>query len=538
MKNKTDIQVMIMDVIVFIAVFVLSVCALESFYSVMRALFLEWLSITVFQLPYRIIWSWTMVITSLCLAIIATVVLHKNLLKPKRITRDKKYILELFSSDYYGEPCPTIDKVIGSIYGNGDIDSIVASELKDIINRNTERIKTFLTDSNCNKKILCINSRWGSGKTTSLLIAINESEGTKSRYVYESVFKYKNNLNEFIDDLLTTIKDTMLEVGIGGGKIVDSMINNLDSDLRKTFIKSIQSIYDIDVLSSDLILKLNNIKTDYRVYVIIDDLDRMCSEEIINTLSLLSVLRRIKFFKIIILADLDIIRKSLDRGGVVDAYRFIEKYLPSQISVKIDSGYNITQKILTDKIIHTQRTDDKHTVSGVYPALAAIFIGMLAKSMLDQSYCLDSIRYAWLDAGKGQKIPDVGNEIIFQLMQAPRIMKNRSDSAGGSYNWATHYNNVTRFQNIIYALQKRTGTNQYGPYVSVNTIFSDEDYSNAVDSWIFEYMEKRWDLFGFTIRDALDILEGIKYDQLPDGSAEQFAYIFNQLFPNEQIKLL
>lgn len=52
-------------------------------------------------------------------------------------------------------------------------------------------------------------------------------------------------------------------------------------------------------------------------------------------------------------------------------------------------------------------------------------------------------------------------------------------------------------------------------------------------------MEKWWDIFGFTIRDALDIWESIRQkEELPKDRAEQFVYIFNQLFPDRQIKTM
>ena len=74
--------------------------------------------------------------------------------------------------------------------------------------------------------------------------------------------------------------------------------------------------------------------------------------------------------------------------------------------------------------------------------------------------------------------------------------------------------------------------------IRISEAFSDEEYSDIIDPWIFNFMEQRWDIFGFTIRDAIDVLESIEYDNLPKNPAEQFVHVFNQLFPDDQMKTI
>ena len=300
--------------------------------------------------------------------------------------------------------------------------------------------------------------------------------------------------------------------------------------------------------SSELIYKLNrqyeNLKTEELIYIIIDDIDRLQGKEIIDILAVLSILKNLVFVRVIIPADLDVVCKALDTYRVVESQRFIEKYLPSQMSIKLSSNYDMVEKILLDKIDHTGGTWEKASPNEARPALAAIFIGILAKRLEDETRNYKSenksVRYAWLsNAPNPQRLPDNINEPLFQLLQTPLIIRAK-ESFRDKYVWNTNYNNITRFKDVIYAIKKRLGERgRSATYISINEHFSDEEYSDVIDSWIFDYMEKRWDIFGFTIRDALDMWESIRQkEELPKDRAEQFVYIFNQLFPDRQIKTI
>lgn len=450
-------------------------------------------------------------------------------MNPKIINHNKEYILELFKDRKYGSPVPTREKLIEGIYGENKIDKNVEDSLNKLIDSNINPVKVFLSEIS-NKQILCINSKWGSGKTTTILIAINETT-RDNLYIYESAFKYSGNMNEFLNDLLSSFKKCMSELGVRTNNIIDSLIYNLDSNVQKTIINLMKNREKMNIPSSELVLELNQ---RYRksnnnkcIYIIIDDTDRLQGKDIMEILSVLSILKNLSFVKIIIPADLDIICRALENYKIVDAQKFIEKYLPSGMSLALYSGYDMARKIILDKIFYIQNNWDSS--DNARPALAAIFFGMLAKRLTEETKNYDKIRYRWLY----DELPGNTNETVSQLLQTPSIIR-KQPNFETKYDWNIHYNNIQKFQNIIYAIRKKHGRN--AP-TSIAEFFSDEEYFDLVDSWIFDYMKKRWNIFGFTIRDALNMLESTNYRDLSKNPAIQFTYIFNQLFPEEQLQV-
>lgn len=493
----------------------------------------------------RTVYSWLIIAIWILFSILLGRSIYK-LLNVEAIQRDKKYILELFKNRGYGSPISTRIKLIEKIYGKSEINKKVKQSLDKLIDKNINPIKNFLEESS-DKHILCINGKWGSGKTTSLLIAINETE-KNNKYIYESAFKYSGSENEFTKDLLSALNDTTLKMGMKNRDIINSLIKNLDSSPQKTVGNFIKNYKEINLPSSELIYKLNcqyeNLNNKELIYIIIDDIDRLQGKEIIDILAVLSILKNLIFVRVIILADLDVMCRALDAYKVVEPQRFIEKYLPSQMSIKLGSNYDMVEKILLDKISHTGDAWKEASPNEVRPALAAIFIGMLAKRLEDETRNYKSenksVRYAWLsNAPNPQKLPDNINEPLSQILQIPMVIRTK-ESFKDRYAWNTTYNNITRFRDVIYAVKKRLGERgRSTTYIPINELFSDEEYSDIIDSWIFDYMKKRWDIFGFTIRDALDIWESVRQKEgLPKDCAEQFVYIFNQLFPDRQMKTI
>ncbi len=460
---------------------------------------------------------------------------------PKIIIRDKQYILSLFKDRGNKSPQPTRENLIRFIYGKGKINKQTRNTISELIDEGVAPISQYLNKRNDENNILCINSKWGSGKTTALLIAINESEKSDNRYIYESAFKYSGNVGEFISDILKAINDVMVEVGIKKTKKLNSLINNVDDDPKVNLINFALNTAQNqnDLLSSDIILEINHqyqrSNIEAIVYVIIDDLDRLQGADVVRILSLLSILRNLVFIRIIVPADLDVVGLSLEKYGVIDAHRFIEKYLPIRPSIQLRSSYKYAEKITLDMLFRAQKgwAEDN---DGAYPAFAAILIGMLAKKMRELTISFKNYRYNWLALNIYQQPIEVDNadEELKQLLRTPAILSSKANSSERIYNWDNRYNNIKKFQNIIYALT-REGKSGNMPF-RIKDAFTDNDYINTIDSWLFNYMDTQWELFGFTIRDILDELSSISYRQLPQKPAEQFIYVFNQFFPDEKLK--
>lgn len=455
---------------------------------------------------------------------------------PRRIIRDKEYILRLFWGRGENSPAPTREVLIKNIYGEEV--SVKNKEnynfINQTINNNVDSIKIFLAQNKTNNRLLCLDGLWGSGKTTSLLVAINESDLPDNRYIYEAAFKYRGNVNEYINDTLATLEDALLESGVRVKDDISNLIKNYDTNPKKFFVNFLKNKRDLNILTADFVSQLNE---KYRVsecnknfFVIIDDLDRLQGEDIVEVLSFLSMLRNLKFVRIIIPVDLSVVCRSLEVYKIIDPPRFIEKYLPYSNSIRIQSKYQMVEGVLQDRILSKQKKQNRGV--NTCPAIAAVYIYMLEKVMLDETKNFKNIRYRWLNTSVQNISDELTSEKLRQLLLAPKII---SKNHSGIYDWDTSYNNIQKFQNIVYAL--RVAERPGGVKIKVSQVFSESEYS-VICNWIFTYMEKRWDIFGFTVRDAVNALDVVKYDKLPDDPVHQFIYVFNQLFPDEKLKAI
>lgn len=488
----------------------------------------------------------SMNLLELIVLIFLAIIFIRHLAKSHKC-RDSKYFLEILNDENPDAP-KTLDGICLNIYGE-KYTKEEKKKLRELINCNIEPIKNFLKSRN-NRKILCLNSKWGSGKTTSLMIAIDEEKNNlkNERFIYESPFKYKGNLNEFIDDFLETLEDTMIELGmITKWKGMSRQLkNNLDPNPKNTFINIIKnSCFLNERLSTELIYEINEkIKkkgTRNTIFVIIDDIDRLHGLDIERILGLLSILRKFVFVKIIIPADLKVICEALGKDNVVEPGKFIEKYLPVYPSVKIKSGFDMVEGIILDKVC-ALRKDTNIPKKELRPALAAIYLAILSDELAkNYQQSKDKRRYAWLSSNPS--FPENMNENATQLLiEAPKALRStpnfRSDSYSGNekYYWDVNYNHIGRFQDIIYAIKKYQTISSILKTTYIRDDFTEEDYEKVVESWIFKYMEKRWDIFDFNIRRALDILNSIDCGKISQKGAKQFVEVHNMLFPDRQIK--
>lgn len=143
----------------------------DAIYSLISNTFPQILDCSIIN---KAIYSWIILVTWVLLSILLGKHIY-SFLNPETIQRDKNFIFELFKNRGYGSPISTRIRLIEKIYGKSEIDEKVKQSLDKLIDKNINPIKEFLEESG-DKHVLCINGKWGSGKTTSLLIAINETE--------------------------------------------------------------------------------------------------------------------------------------------------------------------------------------------------------------------------------------------------------------------------------------------------------------------------------------------------------------------------
>jgi len=483
--------------------------------------------------------AFLLLILALCMIGITTIaiVLYKSCAK-KIYIRNAHYIERLLSSNNSGEPACNREELAKRIYGDKRKNPNIPKKINSLIDESISPIKKFLSEGG-NDNILMINAKWGAGKTTCLLIAINEAGQEDNRYIYESAFKYRVNRGELFGDVLIALRETLSELDIKANNPIDSIIRNLDKDINNTLLNVLKKRNEVDVLSSDAVYRINEKyrkrKIANKIFIIIDDLDRLKGEDIVNILSFLSILRRLEFVRIIIPADRAVVCSALKTDGIVEPQLFIEKYLPSQKEVRIKSNYEMAYSVI-EKMIRGRKGNKG---KDVHPAIEAIFLKMLANEMKRQTFGFKNYRHQWLQVGaKGAvKKIDLVNEQIRQILSIPTIIEARNKGDAEKYRWSAEYNNIRETQNIVYGLQEKVGSLERPTIINKWRLFSDNDYNYAVKSWTMDYMEKRWDLFGFTIREARNTLSGINFEQLPEDELEQFISIYNQYNPTRKIDI-
>lgn len=445
------------------------------------------------------------------------------------------YILETMSQKYYGAPASNSEELAKKILGYDypkELNADDLNEIEEIIDKNKEKIKIFLHKSNEKQEILFIDSLWGTGKTTTLLLALNDAKYFyENRYIYESAFKYTNNIGEFGNDLIGSIIKSLREMGC-------YIPNNQQAQLVANIFSGPKSIVDTVIgadqnyLTNEIIHKINKkfkiLGINRELYIIIDDLDRLQGEDIIKILSILSMLRKMSFVKLIILADRSKLIENLRNYRVIDPEIYIEKYLPSPISVKIEAGYYLAEKIC---LAHFRKASG---INNCKPAFAAVLMKVLSNKLIQYTDSQSDRIIVWprnynTNPNMVEGLPRQAIEILNIPSLISDIAVDGNKLFDSAYTWGNARIRVNDFASIITKLKLRN-SNTY-----ITQIFGKKEYEEVIASWIFDYASKNWESLGITIRDVMDVLRITDSHGYSKYAAIQFTQCFNQLFPEDKI---
>lgn len=191
-----------------------------------------------------------------------------------------------------------------------------------------ERVNYFYTCLKSELKVYGIVGEWGSGKSFFIEKLKSKLDLEQKVYIEFNPWKYKD-LDLIIEKFSKIIEHKLVEEELISKKEFENFSNQ--------FIKSITSIkfpfiefntsfgFQEGVQGSFKLIneKLNNSETD--IYIIIDDLDRLKSEEIFNVLMFLRNVFSFDKFKYIIAFDKDYIIQSLDNLQIPKSKNYLEK---------------------------------------------------------------------------------------------------------------------------------------------------------------------------------------------------------------------
>ena len=395
-------------------------------------------------------------------------------------------------------------------------------------------IEDFLSSKSEN--ILTINGKWGVGKTTTVLIAIDLYKVKyrpiygRNYYIYESAFKYVNGITEFKKDILNSIREILDSRGFYTRTIFRQIAENIGSKHLGKF----HFPQNGTELTSRMIYKLNrryNLRKEkFSIIIIVDDIDRLLGEDIISTLSMLSILRRLDFVKIILPLDQKIIEKQLVKASVASPKLFLEKYLPEQNQLTIQNNFEIISAIITRELRYKLNDDSVFSEEKVKPifevVIFKIFDDTAKEKLTNSGYAGFSDR--WLDQHDESKTE-----------------KETLDAYSHTISLATKMFEDIAKQNadLKIALPSSSSPNSYSEFLRLihydnPNIMDEKPYEKILSPWINDFASIGWGSLSLTTRNVIDFLH--KYlpilkegDELSPSDEPNilFAEAHNRLFP-------
>lgn len=462
-------------------------------------------------------------------SIISIIVMRRILPKAYPI-RDVKYLVGQLKSSDRRAPATTIEDLTMRIAGSGARKEVV-EEVEKCIERNTNPIEDFLVGDD---KTLVIDGEWGSGKTSSTIIAVSnfykkhKEDETEYRFVYESAFKYVSGFSEFRRDILHVVQSILSEQNMIAPYIFSELARNISpSAFGLPFNNSGK-----EITTSEFIDKLNKRYDSllsramrcghlFVITIILDDIDRLQGEEILQTLAFLSVLRRLKFVKIILPVDKCAIVEHLKAIKIHKPENYIKKYLPEQSEVKIESSFDLFKNIFTKKILHD--IDSQLSEDQIRPILEVMCIKIFS----------DKLR-ANMEA---VNLTTLGNWHIYGNDLPEELMKNGEYNSqyilsaknyiyknnGGQLGYHTGVND--EFEALIYKLKYK---DKREPLENGNNPLrvDEELYINCIKNWIYQFSANNWQRVGATMR----IVDDIYAEFIKDIESN---YISHELTPHK-----
>lgn len=495
------------------------------FYVMPGILDFGWVTYGYFYIVFFSMW--------LMVAVVAGIIVARESIKP---CRDAKYLCESLKSGDIRAPMVDFEQLVSRVIG-GCSDSGCRLRIRDLLAQNIEPIEEFLTGDSTDRKVLLVEGLWGSGKTTNVLVAINNMKEKQPdiRYIYESVFKYSDNIVEFEKDALEALCDVMDEMKLKSGAMLTAMARNLDSDPLKTVASIFREnlMPSNKLLTSDLVYDINKRydkvkKKQFSVVLILDDLDRLQGDDMVRVLSFLSVVRRLRFVRIIIPVDLDAVVYALKRADVYEPGSFIKKYLPECAMVKVKSDYEIIEQIALRTIRGLQ---NRRVGSGVdfRAAWAAILMKLFSKKLRDNAvkHGWADLRFFWLAPADvvGVTMPDELDGASRNIMRFAGERVRHCLYEGRRYDWGFDMQNGVQYLEdvVLKTVQRSEGFPVYQH-------FDVDAYDGLVASWVFEFASECWECSAICLRDVMETVNSCDLSVLSLGREEQFRQVFNQLF--------
>lgn len=230
---------------------------------------------------------------------------------------------------------------------DGPINCEFETDNEKIITNLLNTLKNFKPQSAFN---IGLNADWGYGKTTFLnrfkYLKINQDKDAV--VFWFRVWKNKGSdslIENFFKELKTNLEPYSAEISNSIDKYVNAILNISNSDINKV-LESGKQIFNQDETLEEYYYNINNIirKIDKQIVILLDDLDRLESSEILNTFKLMRTLS--DFNNIIFLTGYD--RKYILKTLNLPKDNYIDKVFNVEINL-----LHFDEKRIYDYLINT-----------------------------------------------------------------------------------------------------------------------------------------------------------------------------------------
>ncbi len=483
-----------------------------------------------------------------------TVVIWERVMKRSAV-RDADYMKGMLRSSNKRTAMVSVFEAVATMLGTEEAESD-RKEIEKLLRANFEPIREFIRAERCEYDVLVVSAPWGDGKTSNVLMAVDDLDSKvqeKRRYIYCSLFNYTHGLARFHRDILGNLEDVLREWGIEDRRGFAALGNYVGADMSKALAGLVDELVGGNemVLADGLIKGINDQyvekferRTDKdrsQLVVIIDDLDRMTGEEIRQVLSLLGMLRKLSFVKIIVPMEPKAVAQQLEHLGVYQPQHYVNKFLPEQCAIKLRSKYQMVEEILLRQIRHRSRVRGVE-IGRFRPALAAVLMRYLVDILEhDSENWTGFSRIDWGMVAEENPVrmewgaPSDASNATYTILDAADEMSDAMDAARDG--------KVRRYIPDKPSLDKMQSLEQiFGSIIysqsgkkSVAERFTNDVYNVLVGSWIFDFVGRNWDTFGITLRELKDLLGRCNLDNVSMNPGKQFCDVFNQYFPEENL---
>ena len=202
-----------------------------------------------------------------------------------------------------------------------------------------------------------INGSWGSGKSSFLNLLKNNF--TKEDYIIiEFNAWYSNTPNQIIKDFFDTLNEQLKTYNASITKLLHNYSKKLVGLHENETTKLVNNLFSFLSDNSSINSVYNQIEKeisiiDKKIIVVIDDLDRLDSEEIVEVIRLIRNTANFKNVIFIVAYDREYIIKALDNHNSYNSDRFLEKIIQLELTLpyfKKDIYATELAKLIKEKV--------------------------------------------------------------------------------------------------------------------------------------------------------------------------------------------